>query len=177
MSAEKLAEIINAIESGNPGQALAIAKSSLEWMNNMALTEDCPTDYPILELVVDDARKLVERAVGLCKTCGRHVALAEFSNHKGKFVNGQLYIFVLDTNGIMLAHGINEKYIGKDFLRVVDFEGKPFINEIVRTADDKGSGWTEYKWINPVSGEDEHKIVYFEKYDGMIICGGIYQGI
>lgn len=175
--AKNLEGIISAIQSGNPDAALKIAESALAVKQVEAIIPESLTDYPVFELVVDDARAMVERAVQFCKTCGRDIALAEFSRPNGPFVKGQQYVFVLSATGQMLAHGVNEEYIGNDFIGEVDFDGKPFIAEIVRAAEENGSGWMEYKWINPLSGDDENKVVYFQKHDGMIICSGIYKGI
>jgi signal transduction histidine kinase len=176
MMTYNLEGIINALQSGNPDAALKIAKSALAGLPAEDTGPETLTDYPIFELVVDDARKMVEKAVQLCRDCGRDVALAEFSKTDGNFVKGEQYVFVLSATGQMLAHGVNGDYIGKDFLHVVDFDGRRFIAEIIRKAGEKDTGWTEYKWINPKSGDEEHKTVYFQKHDGMIICSGIYQG-
>jgi len=41
----------------------------------------------------------------------------------------------------MLAHGVNEKFVGKDFIDLKDSDGKAsFIKEIVDIANSKGSG-------------------------------------
>ena len=71
--------------------------------------------------------KWVEKAIDFYKASGKDIALAEFSHPRGQFVKDQRYVFVLDLNGIMLAHGINEKYVGKNFLELKDSDGKSFI--------------------------------------------------
>jgi len=121
--------------------------------------------------------KWVEKAIDFYKASGKEIALAEFAHPSGQFVKDQRYIFVLDLNGIMLAHGINEKYVGKDFLELKDSDGKSFIREILETAKTKGSGWVEYKWYHPVNKEDRPKTVYVQKIDDIVICSGIYQDI
>jgi signal transduction histidine kinase len=74
----------------------------------------------------------------------------------------------------MLAHGVNEKYTGKNFINLKDSDGKAFIQEIVDTANVTGSGFVDYKWYNPLTKEIKPKSAYFEKVDEMIFCGGIY---
>lgn len=123
----------------------------------------------------DEAKRLVEKAIVFYKSNDNKTALAEFSNPQGIFVKGEQYVFVLDSNGMMLAHGVNEKYVGKDFYRTMDSDGKRFIKEIVDAANSKGSGWVEYKWLDPVTKTEEPKTVYFEKANGVIICSGIYS--
>jgi cytochrome c len=121
--------------------------------------------------------KWVEKAIVFYKASGKEISLAEFSHPSGQFVKDQRYVFVLDLNGIMLAHGINEKYAGKNFLDLKDSDGKSFIREIVEAAKTKGSGWVDYKWYHPVTKEERPKTVYFEKIDDVIVCSGIYQDI
>ena len=122
-----------------------------------------------------DAMNWVDRAIQFYKASGKEIALAEFMNPKGQFVEDEMYIFVLDLNGIMLAHGVNEKFVGKDFTQLKDSDGKSFIHEIIENAKATGGGWTEYKWYHPSARTVWPKVVYFEKVDDMIICSGIYK--
>ncbi len=117
----------------------------------------------------------VERAKAFYNATGKEIALAEFTNPWGQFVQAQQYIFILDPNGTMLAHGINRWYSGKNFMNVKDIEGKMFIQEIVKTANEKGSGWTHYSWYDPVTKKSLPKTVYFEKVDDLIFCCGTYK--
>ena len=121
--------------------------------------------------------KWVEKAIDFYGASGKDIALAEFSHPRGQFVKDQRYVFVLDLNGIMLAHGINEKYVGKNFLELKDSDGNSFIREILETAKTKGSGWVDYKWYHPVTKEERPKTVYAQKIDDIVICSGIYQDI
>ena len=120
------------------------------------------------------AKEWVVNAVNFYKNSGKEIALAEFTNPKGPFVQDDMYIFALDAQGTMLAHGVNEKYIGQSFINIKDSDGKDFIREIVNSANEKGSGWVDYQWYNPVTKEKKPKSVYFEKADDLIICSGIY---
>jgi cytochrome c len=131
------------------------------------------TEYPI-ELVLDDAMRWVKEAIAFYRATGKAIALSEFSNNRGRFVQGEKYIYVLDMNGVMLAHGVNEKYLGKDFYRVQDSEGKWFIKGIVDIANIREYGWAEYKWIDPITRTEQPKTVYFERVDNMIFCSGVY---
>ncbi len=122
----------------------------------------------------EDARNWVEEAKNFYIASGKRIALAEFSNRRGGFVRDEMYIFVLGSKGTMLAHGINERFIGEDFIHLKDTDGKHFIKEIVSTANAKGSGWVDYKWFHPVNKQTAPKSVYFEKIDDLIICSGVY---
>jgi cytochrome c len=122
----------------------------------------------------DYAKYWVEQAISFYKAVGKDVALAEFSNPNGMFVQGEMYIFVLSTSGKMLAHGVNERFAGIDFIDVKDSDGKPFNREIVDTAIAKGSGWVEYKWYHPRRNRVLPKKAFFQKADDLIVCSAIY---
>ena len=117
----------------------------------------------------------VQKARDFYKSAGKEIAFAEYTNPRGQFTQKQLYVFALDLNGRMLAHGVNEKFVGKDFINLKDSDGKPFIREIVDTANSKGSGWVEYRWFNPASKNWTPKIAYFEKVDDLIVCSAVYR--
>jgi signal transduction histidine kinase len=121
------------------------------------------------------AKERVAKAITFYKKAGLAVALAEISNRKGPFVQGDMYVFAVNLKGIMVAHGYNEKFVGQNFMEVKDSGNKKFIREIVNNAVAEGNGWMDYKWYNPVTQEDMTKFVYFEKVDDMIFCSGVYK--
>jgi signal transduction histidine kinase len=125
----------------------------------------------------DDAQKavaLVKKAVAYHKANGLEKALEEFSKPKGQFADGELYIFVYDLKGTMLAHP-NPSLIGQNLIDVPDVDGKMFRKEIINIATTKGSGWVDYKYENPKTKEIELKTTYFEKSDDLVIACGIYK--
>ncbi len=125
--------------------------------------------------VKQDAKDWVDNAISFYKASGKRIALAEFSNPHGMFVQGEMYIYSLNPKGTMMAHGINEKFVGEDFSELMDSDGKKFIREIIEKAAAEGKGWVEYKWYHPVSKNWLPKIAYFEKIDDMIIVSAVYK--
>jgi len=121
-----------------------------------------------------EAQEWVQQAKAFYQAVGKDVAMAEFS-HNGMFVQDQLYIYVLSSAGKMLAHGINDKFVGIDFSGVKDSNGKAFIKEILDLANSKGSGWVEYIWYHPRRKLALPKMAYFEKIDDVIICSAVYK--
>ena len=122
----------------------------------------------------EDAKRWVEKAAAFYKTSGKRIALAEYTNPSGQFVHDEMYIYALNARGTMLAHGVNERFVGEDFSELKDADGKSFIREILDMANSEGSGWVTYKWYNPVTKEVWPKTAYFRKVDDLIICSGIY---
>ena len=123
----------------------------------------------------DEAKTLVEKGIQFYKANGKDKALAEFSNPKGQFVKGELYIFIWDLNGMVLAHGTNQKLIGKDVSGLKDADGKLFVKDGLELAKSKGSGWGDYKWTNPVTKKMDDKTTFVKKVDDLIFCCGIYK--
>ena len=122
-----------------------------------------------------NAMEWVKYAIAFYKSSGKRIALAAFTAHRGMFVQDELYIYVLNYKGTMLAHGENEKFVGTDFIEVTDSDGKKFIRDIVESANATGSGWVNYKWYHPVSREWVPKAAYFEKVDDLIVVSAVYK--
>jgi signal transduction histidine kinase len=122
-----------------------------------------------------EAQALVKKAIAFYKANGKDRALAVFSDPKGQFVDKDLYIFVYDLNGKCLAHGFNQKMIGKDLLEMKDSEGKAYVKERVNIAKTKGKGWQDYMFTDPISKKLEHKTAYIEKVDDIIVGCGVYK--
>ena len=122
-----------------------------------------------------DAKALIEKGVAFYKANGPEKAFAEFSNPKGQFTKGDLYIFVIDAKGKVFAHGGNAKLVGQDVSELKDADGKFFMKEIIKTANEKGKGWVDYKWMNPVTKKVVDKTTYVEKIDGYVFGCGVYK--
>jgi cytochrome c len=99
--------------------------------------------------------------------CGRQVSL-QVKN---------LYVFVYNLNGdgINRAHGANPKLIGRNLLDLKDADGTAIVRGFLDIANNKGSGWFDYKWPNPVNGAVESKSTYVERVDDVFIGCGIYK--
>jgi cytochrome c len=121
------------------------------------------------------AEAMVKKAIAFVKANGKDKAFAEISNKEGKFVSGDLYVFVYDMNGKCLAHGGNAKMVGKDLIDLKDPDGKAFVKERVEMAKADGKGWQNYKWNNPATSKIEDKTAYIEKCDDVIVGCGAYK--
>ena len=122
-----------------------------------------------------EAQDLVAKAIDYYKANGKDKAFAAINDPKGQFVKNDLYIFVIDFNSVMLAHGANKALIGKNLKELKDSHGKAFINEMTEAAKSKGKGWTDYSWTNPVSKKIEAKSSYYVKEGNMYFGCGIYK--
>ena len=118
------------------------------------------------------AKTMVEKAAAYIKANGKDKAMTEFNNPKGGFIDGHLYIFAVDFDGITLANGGTPALVGKDMKGLKDSEGKLFIAEMIELAKTKGSGWVNYNWLNKVTKKIEPKTSFVQKIDNYFIgCG------
>ncbi len=122
-----------------------------------------------------EAKALVKKAIDYIKANGKDKAFAEFSNPQGKFIDRDLYIFVYDMDGKCVAHGFNQKMIGKDLKEMKDPDGKYYVKDRIEIAKTKGFGWQDYKFTNPTTKKLENKTAYIEKYENYIVGCGAYK--
>src|SRR5258706_2908465 len=124
-----------------------------------------------------EATAMVGKAIAHIKKVGRDKAFADFNNKQGAFTDRDLYVVVYDMKGKVLAHGANEKMIGKDVIDLRDNDGKYFVKERVEMMS-KGpdaKGLQDYKFMNPVTRQIEPKQMYLRRYEDLIVGCGIYK--
>ena len=122
-----------------------------------------------------DATLMVKKGVAFIKANGKDKGYAEVSNKTGQFKYQDLYLVVYGLDGTVLAHGANEKMIGKNLIDLKDVDGKAFVRERVEMAKAKASFWQDYKFTNPETKKIEPKAMYCERLDETVVCGGIYK--
>jgi signal transduction histidine kinase len=123
----------------------------------------------------DEATSMVKKAVAFIKNEGPDKAYAEISKKGGQFSDRDLYIVVYQLDGKVLAHGANEKFIGKDMSDAQDVDGKLYVKERIETAQKQASFWQDYKFVNPMTKKVEPKEMYCERLDQTAVCGGVYK--
>jgi signal transduction histidine kinase len=123
----------------------------------------------------DEAVAMVKNAVAFIKEQGPEKAYPEITSKAGKFHDRDLYVVVYQLDGKVLAHGSNEKFVGKDMSDAQDVDGKLYVKERVELAGKQASFWQDYKFVNPVDKKVEPKQMYCEKLDNTAVCAGIYK--
>lgn len=123
----------------------------------------------------DEAVAMVKKAVTFIKEQGPEKAYPEITDKTGKFHDRDLYVVVYQLDGKVLAHGSNEKFVGKDLSDAQDVDGKLYVKERVELAGKQASFWQDYKFVNPVDKKVEPKQMYCERLDNTAVCAGIYK--
>jgi signal transduction histidine kinase len=127
----------------------------------------------------DEARQMVDAAVAHAKKVGPDQAFKDFADKSNTaWQKKDLYIFAYSMDGVSLAHGANEKLIGKKLIDIKDPNGKPLIQEMIKALQtDSGSkdgAWVDYEWPHPQSKKVESKASYvrrFANFDGFVGVG------
>lgn len=123
----------------------------------------------------EKARELLSDAVEHYKEQGDK-ALATFSR-QGEFVRDDLYVFVINTNGIMLASGgPSVMLIGRDIFNTIDDELKPKFQQALNLPVSDEVHESDYPWGEWNSRSRKlTKHVYFQRVDDKILAVGHYQ--
>ena len=77
----------------------------------------------------DDAVAMVKKGVAYIKANGKDKSYAEITAKSPQFIKHDLYLVVYGLDGKCLAHGANEKQVGRDLIDLKDIDGKPFVRE------------------------------------------------
>jgi cytochrome c len=123
----------------------------------------------------DEAVAMVKKGITFIKANGKEKGYAEITSKTSRFKDRDLYLVVYGIDGVVRAHGQNEKMVNKNLIDLKDVDGKAFVKERVELAQSKGIFWQDYKFTNPVSKKIEPKQMYCERLDDTVVCGGVYK--
>jgi cytochrome c len=121
----------------------------------------------------EEAKALADSAFEHVKKVGPEKAYKDFTTDKATWNKKDLYVMVYDNKSVALAHGGNEKLVGKDMSGVKDSNGVPVVSGLVGVAS-KGGGWLDYDWPDPITKKVMGKSTYARKLpsgDGFIGVG------
>jgi signal transduction histidine kinase len=121
----------------------------------------------------EEAKALLNEAAAFYEANGADETFEEINNPNGKFRRGELYIFVYDSDAVVVAHGADPGLVGNDVTNQQDENGKFFAREIMQVGESGGS--VDYVWPNPVTGAIQPKTSYIKLVDGYRFACGIYN--
>ena len=125
----------------------------------------------------EQARAMAEAGAAYVRENGVERGKQAISDPQGLFVDRDLYLGMCDAKGVIIANGGNLRVIGVDGMQVKDVEGFYFVRDIMRIGETQGSGWVDYKWNHPLTGETMTKSAYVQAVgmDGLVISCGFYK--
>ncbi len=96
----------------------------------------------------DEAHGLVEAAVAHIEAVGRDRAFADFHAAGSRFIDRDLYIFVMDRNGMISVFGSKPMLVGQPSSAIPGLEAVSFLEKAWAAAD-SGGGWIQYDVVSP----------------------------
>ncbi len=140
------------------------------------ITQTQPTDT-CYKGNVDDVVELVNRAATIMDKEGIFPAFRQIMDPMGGLIKGELYVFVLNQKGTIVANGAAPESVGNNSLLARDQNGVYFIQEMLQQAYSNGEGWIKYHWFSPCTGKMAEKVVYFKRAGAFVIGAGFYNNL
>ncbi|MGA3398351.1 MAG: cache domain-containing protein [Acetobacteraceae bacterium] len=123
----------------------------------------------------DEAVTLVKQAIARTAEIGMDKAKVEFMDHAGKFIDRDLYLIILDRDGIRVVHGQNPKLVGKTYFDAIDVNGVEYGKLVQQIASGPGKGWFNFSFKDPITGKVLPKENYVETAGDYTFIAGVYQ--
>ena len=120
----------------------------------------------------DEAKAMAIKAVEYLKSAGPEKAFAEFDAKDGRWHDRDLYVTVLDSNGVAVAQGNNPGLVGKSVIDLRDVDGESFARGMIAVKD---ASWVNFKWQNPVTKAVEPKTSYEVRVGEYVVGVGAYS--
>ena len=125
--------------------------------------------YPISKR--ETALLLVRSAAGFLRTRTQEEAFAAFSDPNGKFIRGDLFVFVIGFDGIAKVWGDNYELTWRNIMDARDDAGKPYVQVFINTVK-QGPGQVSYR----INGFDRVALIEMVEKDGeqFVVGTGYY---
>ena len=119
------------------------------------------------------AKALLEKALAYYNKQGDK-AFAAFSR-QGEFIDQDRYVFVVDTQGVLLASGgPSSALIGRDVSEVLGPDLQASFKQALSVPEGQGIQQADYRWQNWNDGKVEHKHVFYQRVGQRILAVGYY---
>ena len=124
----------------------------------------------------DEAMAMLKRVQEKFKKDGPDAAFRAINTKAPGFADRDLYPFVTELTGLCVANGVTPAVRGKNIIDLKDQDGKFIIQEFVRIATTPpGHGWSDYRWLNPITNTIEDKSAYIERMGNYFVGVGVYR--
>jgi len=101
-------------------------------------------------------------------------AFGDFSYPGGKFVSGELYIYVLDKQCVIRANGFAPSEIGVNYWDEKDPQGNYYLRNIVQTLADRPvteGHWFDFEYYNAPERDYAERVIDKKGDSYFIVCG------
>lgn len=123
----------------------------------------------------EQAKAMVAQALEYMDKHGTPALLEKVNAGAPEFHQGELYVFVLDSAGTIVAHPIDPGFVGVGDQTGRDADGNAFLARMATAAANNPDGsWFDYRWPNPVTEEVSTKSSWIVMRDNHVVGVGIY---
>ncbi len=147
---------------------------------NTMYTIDEANEIVVQDLVETNARGFAEVFSTIYTDEQDRVAFSQaFVDDITFFEDQSGYFFIVNFEGVVIAHGSQEELEGVDNWDLQDSQGSYIVRDMSSIAQSSAaSGFYEYYWPNPATGEDEQKKSFVMTIPGTeyFIAAGVYEG-
>jgi cytochrome c len=133
------------------------------------------TGNPCYRGSIEDVVDMVNRAEKLIGEVGSENAFLQFMIPGQGFIKGDLYVFAIDQQGIIVSNGSAPVSVGISSLMARDQTGYYFVKDMLARASRNGFGWGRYQMYSPCTGKMSTKRVYFKRVGQHLIGVGSYS--
>jgi cytochrome c len=119
----------------------------------------CAQDGPPSPEKAKRIEALVNKAAALVDSKGK-AALSQFRERGSEWWSGDLYVFAYAPDGTVLLNPAFPTREGHSYHGETDKNGKAFHDELIMTAQTRGSGWVDYWLPKPGHTQPSHKWSY-----------------
>ena len=121
------------------------------------------------------AKAMVESAIEAFTIDSESAMAAVADTANPLYHDGELYVFIIDGNTTMAAHGVTPDLVGTSLYTLYDVQGTN-LGELFEANKSPYGRWVEYWWPNPATETDEpeRKISWAKSSSGHIFVAGFY---
>ncbi|MEW5728135.1 MAG: cache domain-containing protein [Pseudomonadota bacterium] len=160
----------------SPKSFLAALLCALALAGPAVAADKAAEAVPAPAATYEQTKKFVDRAVAHLKKVGPEKAFADFNDASGKWIDGDLYIFVFDMKGVYKATGFRPERTGSNAWDMKDATGQMYVvREIIKKAKRDGEALVDYLWKNPATGKIQNKTSYVVKVGDHVVGAGFYH--
>ncbi len=116
------------------------------------------------------AEAMLQAAVQDYQSAGRDQALKDFNEKKPPYAGGDLYVVCLGEDHKITALGAFPLLVGTSADTLKDPSGAPIGQVVWEAASVQPQGQVPFHWQNPLTGQEESKILFYQKLS-QDVCG------
>ncbi len=175
-SLKEVVQAVNSLDQITQENAAMVDRSSHRSRHLQARTTDLDSavrEMTLRQGTADEAMRLTKEALAHIKANGYEAAAEDL--HSERFVIKDLYVFVIDRQGVYRVMGHNKSLNGVSIHTIQGIDAELFMREAWERAE-HGGGWVEYNMVNPVTKAVRGKSSFILPLNEELIIGcGAYR--